>query len=463
MPVHACRLPQGEVCAHLLRGLRREGVASCELEQASREASEWWATGDIAVAIEERSLPLDALQPGMFVCRIDLPWSETPFALQGLQIASRADIEALRPYTTSAVVDFRRSVLPEGRSLLLTLGYRPPPGVRLPELRPYPEALPVEQELPRARVAQRNALSLARRLQDDLRAGRPLDLEQLGEAVQPVVASVLRSPDAFFWLVALRRRDPYAYTHALNTSALSTALGRQIGLPAELLIELAGAALLMDIGMALLPDGLCNHGLLLSTVEQRQMQQHVSLGLDALSGRPGVSEAQLQWIAAHHERHDGSGYPLGATGTEIPLFARMLGLADTFDALCTDRPHQKGQSRHDATQWLYRERDRLFQAELVEQFGQALGVYPTGTLIELSSGEVAVVTQQNGARRLFPKVTVLTHPDKSMNPAFPQVDLWLDEGVDGGRRTILRGLRPGAHGIDLGQLFLADDPTEVTA
>ncbi len=398
----------------------------------------------------------------MFVCRIDLPWSETPFALQGLQIASRADIEALRPYTTTAVVDFRRSVLPEGRSLLLTLGYRPPPGVRLPELRPYPDALPVEQELPRARIARRSALELARRLQDDLRAGRPLDLEQLGEVVRPVVASVLRSPDAFFWLVALRRRDPYAYAHALNTAALSVALGRQIGLPADLLIELAGAALLMDIGMALLPDGLCNHGLLLSSVEHRQVQQHVSLGLDALSERPGVSAAQLQWIASHHERHDGSGYPLGVSGAEIPLFARMLGLADTFDALSTDRPHQKGLSRHDTTQWLYRERDRLFQAELVEQFGQALGVYPTGTLIELSSGEVAVVTQQNGARRLFPKVTVLTHPDKSINPAFPQVDLWLDEGADGGRRTILRGLRPGAHGIDLGQLFLAEDPTEVT-
>jgi len=414
------------------------------------------------VAIEERSLPLEALQPGMFVCRIELPWSETPFALQGLQIASRADIEALRPYTRTAVVDFRRSVLPEGRSLLLTLGYRTPPGVRLPELRPYPEALPVEQELPRARSARRTAMGLARRLQDDLRAGRPLELEQLGEAVQPVVASVLRSPDAFFWLVALRRRDPYAYAHALNSAALATALGRQIGLPADLLVELAGAALLMDIGMSLLPDGLCNHGLLLSPAEHRQVQQHVALGLDALASRPGVSESQREWIAAHHERHDGSGYPLGLSGAGIPLFARMLGLADTCDALCSDRPHQKGLSRHDATQWLYRERDRLFQAELVEQFGQALGVYPTGTLIELSSGEVAVVSQQNAARRLFPKVTVLTHPDKTINAAFPQVDLWLDDAAAGGRRTILRALRPGAHGIDLGQLFLVDDASEAT-
>ncbi|MBE5316306.1 MAG: DUF3391 domain-containing protein [Xanthomonadales bacterium] len=413
------------------------------------------------MALEERSLPLVALQPGMFVCRIDRPWAETPFPLQGLQITSQADVDSLRPYTEEAVVDFRRSVLPEGRNRLLTLGFRAPPGERMPELRHYPEPLQVEQELPRARAAHALALGLARGLQEDLRAGRPLGLEQLSEAVQPVVASVLRSPDAFFWLVALRHRDPYAYGHALNTSAYVTALGRQIGLPVDLLIELAGAALLMDIGMPLLPDGLCNHGLLLSSAEHRRVQAHVALGLQALQGREGVSEAQGQWIAAHHERHDGSGYPLGLSGVEIPLFARMLGLVDTFDAMCTDRPHQKAVSRHDATQFLYRERDRLFQAELVEQFGQALGVYPTGTLIELSSGEVAVVTQQNAARRLFPRVTVLTFADKRLDPAFPQIDLWLDESPDGGRRTILRGLRPGAYGIDLAQLFLGDEAVEL--
>jgi hypothetical protein len=160
------------------------------------------------LAIEERSLPLDALQPGMFVCRIDRPWGETPFPLQGLMITSRADIDSLRPFTLQAVVDFRRSVLPQGRSLLLTLGYRPTAGARLPELRPYPDALPVEHELPRARSAHRSALGLAQRLQEDLRAGRPLELDQLSEAVEPMVASVLRSPDAFFWLMALRQRDP---------------------------------------------------------------------------------------------------------------------------------------------------------------------------------------------------------------------------------------------------------------
>jgi HD-GYP domain-containing protein (c-di-GMP phosphodiesterase class II) len=408
------------------------------------------------VLIEERQLALEALEPGMFVSRIDVPWGETPFALQGLRIDSRADVEALRPYTLTAVVDFARSVRPDGRNLLLSLGYRAPSGQPMPKPRQYPEPGPIEEELPRARRAFGDAAGLTQQLQEDLRHGRRLDLEQLSAAVEPVVASVLRNPDAYFWLATLRHRDPYVYRHALNCAALSAALGRQVGLPAEPLVELAGAALLMDIGMPLLPDGLCNHGLLLLPGQRQQMQNHIDLGLQQLVDQTGVSDAQREWITHHHERHDGSGYPAAQAGNEIPLFARVLGLVDTFDALCSDRPHQRAVSRHEALQTLYRERDCLFQAELVEQFGLALGVYPTGTLVELSSGEVAVVTQQNGARRLFPKVTVLTRPDKSINPGFAELDLWLDASSEGGKRTILRAVRSGAYGLDVAQLFLAN-------
>lgn len=407
------------------------------------------------MSIEERRLPVQQLQPGMFVSRIDVAWSATPFPLQGLRIEGRADIEALAQFTRECVVDLRLSTPVGPRNPLQTLGYRPPAGGAVPMPRDYGAPVPVQDELPRARAAQSASSALLKRLHADLRAGRALERDQLAAAVEPVVSSVLRSPDAYFWLDVLRRRDPYAYGHALNCAALVSALGRQVGLPAVELVELAGAALLMDIGMALLPDGLCNHGLLLKPHERLQMQGHVALGLEQLAESAGVSELQRSWIASHHERHDGSGYPQGLVGLEIPLEARMLGIADTFDALCSDRAHQRARSRHEAAQLLYRERDRLFQADLVEHFGQALGVYPTGCLVELSTGEVAVVSQQNAARRLYPRVTVLTHPDKRLDPAFPVLDLWLDTLPDGSRRSIQRALPPGAFGLDLGQLFIA--------
>jgi len=180
---------------------------------------------------------------------------------------------------------------------------------------------------------------------------------------------------------------------------------------------------------------------------------HVELGLQRLHAAGLSNPTLVEMIASHHERHDGSGYPGGRAGLAVPLAARMLGIVDSFDAMCSERPHQPAISRHHALQALYKQRDRLFQAELLEQFSQALGVYPTGSLVELSSGEVAVVMAQNAARRLFPRVTVLTRPDKTVDPAFPQVDLWSDGGGEG-RRSIVRALPAGAYGLSLADFFL---------
>jgi hypothetical protein len=134
----------------------------------------------------------------------------------------------------------------------------------------------------------------------------------------------------------------------------------------------------------------------------------------------------------------------------------MLGLVDTYDALSSERPHQRPMARHDVLQFLYRERDHLFQSELIEQLSQSLGVYPTGSLVELSSGEVAVVMAQNPARRLYPRVTVLTAKDKSLDPAFRQIDLWpLANRVERAERVwIERALPPGAYGLDTTELYL---------
>jgi HD-GYP domain-containing protein (c-di-GMP phosphodiesterase class II) len=263
----------------------------------------------------------------------------------------------------------------------------------------------------------------------------------------------VRNTDAYFWLDALRRRDGYPYSHAINACALAATFGRQLGLPRELLIDLAAGGMLMDIGMSALDDSLFAHPGPLEPAAARSVRQHVELGLERLQATGMASATLAEMIAAHHERHDGSGYPLGTAGLAIPLNARMLGIVDAFDAMCSERPHQQAVSRHHALQALYKQRDRLFQAELLEQFSQALGVYPTGSLVELSTGEVAVVMAQNAARRLYPRVTVLTRPDKTIDPAFPQIDLWADGGADA-RRSIARALPAGAYGLQLSDFFL---------
>ena len=409
------------------------------------------------MAVEEVRLNVNELQPGMFVCRLEgRPWEGTPFALQGVMVRTVDDIIAVRQHADYVFIDRERSVdgTPEAVLMSLDLGGG---GSGLRHLGPptqYRISASLDEEMPRIKLAASEAQRLARRLTDDLREGRRLSVDEINTAIEPVVASVIRNPDAYFWLASMKERDPYAYSHAVNCAALMSAFGRQLGFPGSVLVELASAGMLMDLGMAGLPDGTVNHAAPLTEAQRRTVQRHVEASLAQLDAAPGTTPLIRSAVAHHHERHDGSGYPAGRRGFEIPLEARMLGIVDTFDAMSSARVHQAASARHHVLQALYRERDRLFQAELIEQFSQSIGVYPTGSLVELSSGEVAVITAQNSARRLMPKVTVLTRADKTVDPSFRQIDLWQQPNADGPRLTIHRALPPGAYGLDLAEFFL---------
>lgn len=408
--------------------------------------------------IEERQIDVAQLAPGMFVSRLDRPWTETDFLLQGFEIKSEEDIARLRRWCRHVYVDVQKSYAKDRGSVITRLGWGllRRQGQPLPAPVEYKDTSTVAEELPRAQRAFNDAHALAARVIAEVRAGRRIPAEALAVAVESVVASVLRNSDAFFWLDALRKRDSYAYSHALNCCALVATFGRHLGFPREMLVDLASAGMLMDVGKSRLPEELLHREGPLDAAELALARTHLDHGIELLSGMGTVSADVMAMVRHHHERHDGSGYPDGLSGASIPLTSRMLGIVDTFDAMASDRPHQKSMSRHDVLQYLYKQRDGLFQSELVEQFSQCLGVYPTGSMVELSSGEIAIVMAQNPARRLFPRVTVLTRADKRIDPAFRQVDLWAtaQDGSGGGRVWVARSLPPGAYGLDPAELFL---------
>ncbi|WP_275039604.1 HD-GYP domain-containing protein [Arenimonas donghaensis] len=392
------------------------------------------------------------LEKGMYVSRLDRDWVGTPFPFQGFEIKSDEDIELLAAYCTSVFIDVAKSLVADRPSTRVSSAPRnvfPPRG---PE---YHNTVDVKDEMPKAREVHADLRALAERIADDVRNGRRLEPGVVREAIEPMVESLLRNSDALFWLMALMKRDDYAYSHAVNCSALAAAFGRHLALPREVLVELATGGFLLDAGMATLPGDVVNHDGKLDPDAMQLMREHVQRSMELLDQAGVTGKWARELVAAHHERHDGSGYPQGLAGDRIPLAGRMGGVVDTYDALRSDRPHRNGESRHGALQALYRARDRMFQAEVVEQFLQCLGVYPTGSLVELNTGEVGVVMAQNQVRRLRPRLMLLLDRDKKPYTPYRDVDL-MQYGVDlaDGGVKIAQALEPGTYGLRPEDLFL---------
>ena len=403
----------------------------------------------MAFEIEERPIDVADLQLGMFVCRLDRPWAETPFPLQGIALTRLEDIEALQRLCHEVYIDARRLV-PYQRTQALTLA--DVSRARFSNSTHYADLAAVEDEVPRARAALETASQIVDELFADITSGRELSVEHVEQAVRPLLNTVLRSADAFFLVEGLRRSDSYSYSHAISCSALAAAFGRHMGFDEETIFNLAAGGLLMDVGKTRLPAELLQYQGSLAPSEVDVIRSHIDQGL-ALLAESGIANLDVHDIVrTHHERHDGSGYPEGLAGYAIPVSGRMLGIIDSYDAMSSARPYRAAISRHQALQQIYASRNRLYQAEMVEQFQVCLGVYPTGSLVELSTGEVAIVMAQNQVRRLRPRVAILSAPNKQPLDDFRPVDLMKlgdKDGVD-----IMRSLAVGDYGIDASRFFL---------
>jgi HD-GYP domain-containing protein (c-di-GMP phosphodiesterase class II) len=166
--------------------------------------------------------------------------------------------------------------------------------------------------------------------------------------------------------------------------------------------------LLLDIGKTSVPVPILAKPGHLNSAERTFVNRHVTDGLSMIRSNSDVMERVIDMVSAHHERIDGSGYPHKIAGTEIPLFARMAGIVDTFDALTLNRNYASARSGHSALRFLDALRDIKFDSALVDEFIRAVGVYPTGTCVELIDRSVGLVCSQNAGLPKNPNVLLTT-------------------------------------------------------
>lgn len=286
------------------------------------------------------------------------------------------------------------------------------------------------------------------RISKAIKSGATPEIERITPLLQALVDSIVRNPAAGVWLARLKSKSSYAHRHCISCAILCAVMGRQLGFDADSMLKLSLAGLFMDIGKLLLPNHLLRKTESLSCAEQQETHRHTELGLRVLSGTT-LPEEVLQVVRHHHERFDGSGYPDQLAALDIPLYARIAGIVDCYDAMTSPRYYATPIAHSEAIMRLAGWRKKLFQKELVDTFIQAIGLYPPGSLVELTSGEVAVVSDFRVGMGRKPELTVILDANKNRLVRKRVIRLTGKEGnVD-----IAKNLPPDAYNLDPEALF----------
>ena len=370
-----------------------------------------------------KEVPVEFLEFGMFVARLDRPWTETPFVYQGFVLKTEQQLNALKKYCKTVFVDpEKKEVVVAPR--LLTL---PPASARqviAEQAREvvrgtvvYKELATVEDELPRARAVFTQANQIVHTMSRAVVTGTALDGNRAKQAVTEITDSVVRNPDAMMLLVTMRDQAEETLNRSTQVSVYMTVFGRFLQLERERLELLGLMGLLQDVGMLKLPPGMPARRSDLSAEEDATFKSHVEHSVEILSKTAGLPAELPSMASLHHERYDGSGYPRGLKGGAISQMGAISGIVDTFDLLTAPAPYGMQMPPSNALNVLFQNRGTQFHAALVEQFIQCVGAFPVGSVVELNTGEVGVVITQNLVKRLQPRVMVVQDP--SGNPIHP--------------------------------------------
>ena len=235
-----------------------------------------------------------------------------------------------------------------------------------------------------------------------------LELEQLRVAIKQLTAEIIISREAMIHLIDLRTFKDYLIPHSVNVCILSLLTAVNMDYNEPRLIDLAIGCLLHDIGMFAVPEEIQAKVGQLTPAEVAIVEKHAEIGFNAVRKLRDVSVLAAHVAFQHHERFDGKGYPRHLKGSEIHEYARIATVADTFDALISDRPYRKGILPHEAYEILMTLSDTYFDREILHIFLQHVAIYPIGSVVQLGSNEIGIVIDVKPKLQSRPIIRLLT-------------------------------------------------------
>ena len=313
----------------------------------------------------------------------------------------------------------------------------------------YEEEPPVEHEIAAIFPVYEQSQIATREIFDSIANDHDIDLTAVSEVLDSMVDSIGRSPDALLWLAKLKKTDDYAYNHALNVSITLMAFGNFLAFSKKQIKDIGLAGLLQDVGKVKVSSDILLKAGKLTREEFEHAKKHVDEGLKILETTPNIPNSVIFLVAQHHERIDGSGYPYQLHGSQIGLPSQLAGLVDTYCALTTHKTYAKGVFHQQALDEIHQHAGKQFSSELIDQLIQFMGMYPVSSLVELNTGEVGVVVQQNQVRRMLPRLLLLLDPNKLRYDAPVILNLLNSPLTASGEvYKIIKSLAPDSYGLN---------------
>lgn len=372
------------------------------------------------------------LRVGMHLHALEGAWIDHPFWRSKFVLRDPADIAKLR---TSAVAEvWIDPALGLDVVFPSEVEASPPlPNVVHAALRPSSMVAPVTAPVPGAPRSLNDELHQAAAICNrgrtavvamfnEARMGRSVSAEGALPLVAEISESVQRNPSALISLARLKSKDDYSFMHSVAVCALMVATRRQMGMNDEQCREAGLAGLMHDLGKAVMPLDVLNKPGKLTEAEFALIRTHPERGYLLLKEGQGASDGVLDVVLNHHEKMDGTGYPRRLPAEQISTLARLGAICDVYDAISSNRPYKQAWDPAESIARMASWKGH-FDPVLFGVFVKCLGIYPTGSVVRLESGRLAVVVEQNPNALVSPIVKVFHSTRTDMPIPAKRMDL----------------------------------------
>lgn len=267
------------------------------------------------------------------------------------------------------------------------------------------------------------AMKKAQQVVKNFQVGKGVELEGVKAAISTMITQLSSKPENMMHFMDIRRKEDYMFAHAVNTCILAVMTGISLGYNDVQLEELGLAAMVHDVGKIRFPKKLAlkNPGVL-KEEEKEEYRQHPFYSMEILK-ESGLPMNVIKACFEHHERWNGSGYPMGLEGDTISEYAQIISIADVYDRLTAGTPHRRPTPPYYAAAIINKAAGEFFNPAIVEKFNENIAVYPIGTMVQLNNHQIGVIVDVSKENKTTPVVRIIFGEEQAKLNELIELDL----------------------------------------